>query len=1066
MPLKKPRYNMYIFEGDYRRKPQQNLAGASRRNDRSEKSVLLQHVQFERSKREQQRRRHNAVLKIQAVVRGFVVRKHVRMIVRKEFDEEQLITGRRNLNLDDLAIYFRKLLFFYDYTVDTGRLVWTFQHFLKHEQEIKRKCINCPEWLWRLRWMLRMCIQYNSEALMDGAYSLAIPLRALETFTSREDTEKILREFSYKHLETIFVYLIKHKYFDQLRKLINEKVPPLLEPTSIPATPISKCLVDMIKRPLDLISFLDQKDDFSMLVLQELCRSILSPRMSDPIRMFIIPSLCEFKEFPYIQLIDCINRMKIEPTISLLYSILSLESNRFSTCKFKDVLINYLQVLASTSSSIVPLATEENMEDTDDSDTESIASMIDKDEADVLHQCLEMLNEQQRVQKILLAVDRSKDPAVLQPLCQLCHHLLITNKLAIHKYKLLYMLAFKPMFLKNLWSALLSVCQVSLFGEATPLLQIISQGLTLSNEDTKKIIPLLPVFCSLFSLLIATLHDTEFFIENQQALDSNEQQAMPFTISELVVLSSHLKGVCLGLVELAFPDSRPTMRDNYKTAILGPSCTIQSQQDTQMWTHLFKVTVGLLRQLHTRDLRQQFCPEGHWIASNIAIPLDRPQDFTFRRSRLRGYVLFQGFRVFTREELEKGPPLSSKEVRTLTVLREIPFVVPFSDRVVVFQSLIYRDKTEQQGDVTNFMQGPSIKLSVRRNYLYEDAFQKLSPKKESELRLKMRVQFVNSAGVGEPGIDGGGLFREFLSELLKTSVDPNRGFFRLTKDNMLYPNPTVHLLVEDFPEHYYFIGRILGKALYENLLVELPFAEFFLSKIVGRQSDVDVHHLASLDPIMYRNLLYLKSYKGDVADLGLDFTILSDELGERRVDELKPSGANIPVTNHNRIEYIHLMADYKLNKQIRAQCYAFKRGIGNVIPLDWLQMFSNKELQVLISGAQIPVDVNDLKMHTNYTGGYTRDHPTIIAFWKVVNEFNDQQRRQLLKFVTSCSQPPLLGFKELEPPFCIQQAGSVDHLPTSSTCMNLLKLPKFPNEKILREKLLYAIQASAGFELS
>ncbi|KZC14784.1 Ubiquitin-protein ligase E3C [Dufourea novaeangliae] len=1058
---------MYSFEGDYRRKPQQNLAGASRRDDRAEKSVLLQHAQLERLKREQQRRRHNAALKIQAFVRGFIIRKHMKIIMRKEFDEQQQVSGRRNINLEDLTVYFRKLLFFCNYTLDIGRLVWTLQHFLKHEQEIKQRCVNCPEWLWRSRWMLRMCMQHNSQVLMDGASSLAIPLRALETFTSREDTEKILREKSYRYLEIVFTYLIKHRYFDQLRKLIDEKIPPMLEASSVPVTPLSKCLVDMIKRPLDLISFLDQKDDFSMLVLRELCRSILSPRMTDSIRMFIIPSLSEFKEFPYDQLIDCINIIKIEPTISLFYSILSLESNCLSTYKSKDVLINYLQVLASMSSTIIPLAADDNLDQADDSDTESNASMIDEEQADILHQCLEMLNTQHRVQEILSAVDRTKDPAVLQPLCQLCHHLLITNKLAIHKYKLLYMLAFKPVFLKNLWTALLSVCQVSLFGGSTPLLQIISRGLGLSSEDTKKIVPLLAVFCSLFSLLIATLHDSEFFIETtEQPLDVNGQQAMPFTIPELVILSSHLKGVCLGLVELAFPDSRPTVRDDYKNAVIDPSYSIQNQQDTQMWTHLFKVTVGLLRQLHTRDLRQQFCPEGHWIASNIMIPIDKPQDFTFRRRRLRGYVPFQGLRVFTREELEEGPPLSSKEVRTLTLLREIPFVVPFSDRVMVFQWLIYRDKSEQQGEITNFMQGPSIMISVRRNYLYEDAFQKLSPEKEPELRLKMRVQLVNTAGLQEAGIDGGGLFREFLSELLKTCFDPNRGFFRLTKDNMLYPNPTVPSLVDDFPKHYYFIGRILGKALYENLLVELPFAEFFLSKIVGRQSDVDVHHLASLDPIMYRNLLYLKSYKGDVSDLGLDFTILSDELGERRVDELKPSGANIPVTNHNRIEYIHLMADYKLNKQIRAQCYAFKQGIGNVVPLDWLQMFSNKELQVLISGAQIPVDVNDLKLHTNYTGGYASDHPTITAFWKVVNEFNDQQKRQLLKFVTSCSRPPLLGFKELDPPFCIQQAGSVDHLPTSSTCMNLLKLPEFPDEKILREKLLYAIQAGAGFELS
>ena len=41
----------------------------------------------------------------------------------------------------------------------------------------------------------------------------------------------------------------------------------------------------------------------------------------------------------------------------------------------------------------------------------------------------------------------------------------------------------------------------------------------------------------------------------------------------------------------------------------------------------------------------------------------------------------------------------------------------------------------------------------------------------------------------------------------------------------------------------------------------------------------------------------------------------------------------------------------------------------------------------------------------------TEDHPCIISFWRVVDQFTDTQKRQLLKFVTSCSRPPLLGFK-------------------------------------------------------
>lgn len=214
-------------------------------------------------------------------------------------------------------------------------------------------------------------------------------------------------------------------------------------------------------------------------------------------------------------------------------------------------------------------------------------------------------------------------------------------------------------------------------------------------------------------------------------------------------------------------------------------------------------------------------------------------------------------------------------------------------------------------------------------------------------------------------------------------------------------------------EPNYNIINSIFQALYENLLVELPLAEFFLSKLAGKHSDVDVHQLASLDPMLHKNLLSLKAYEGDVSELGLYFTIVCDELGETREEDLKPNGSNVPVTSANRLEYIQLMADFKLNKQIRKQCMAFRQGLSNVLPIQWLYMFSNKELQVLISGAEIPVNIEDLKQHTRYSGDFSLDHPTIVCFWNVLQKFNDIQRRQLLKFVTSCSRPPLLGFKVL-----------------------------------------------------
>lgn len=67
-----------------------------------------------------------------------------------------------------------------------------------------------------------------------------------------------------------------------------------------------------------------------------------------------------------------------------------------------------------------------------------------------------------------------------------------------------------------------------------------------------------------------------------------------------------------------------------------------------------------------------------------------------------------------------------------------------------------------------------------------------------------------------------------------------------------------------------------------------------------------------------------------------------------QVVELKPGGKDIPVTTANRIAYIHLVADYRLNKQIRPHCLAFRQGLANVVNLEWLRMFDQQEIQVCV----------------------------------------------------------------------------------------------------------------------
>jgi ubiquitin-protein ligase E3 C len=102
--------------------------------------------------------------------------------------------------------------------------------------------------------------------------------------------------------------------------------------------------------------------------------------------------------------------------------------------------------------------------------------------------------------------------------------------------------------------------------------------------------------------------------------------------------------------------------------------------------------------------------------------------------------------------------------------------------------------------------------------------------------------------------------------------------------------------------------------------------------------------------------------------LELTFAINSSEFGEIQTIELKPNGKNITVTNDNKIEYIHLLADFKLNKQIHDQVMAFRNGMCDILDLDLLRLFNFNELQSLISGADKAIDVDDWRAYTVYAG--------------------------------------------------------------------------------------------------
>ncbi|CAM6107607.1 unnamed protein product [Calypogeia fissa] len=536
-------------------------------------------------------------------------------------------------------------------------------------------------------------------------------------------------------------------------------------------------------------------------------------------------------------------------------------------------------------------------------------------------------------------------------------------------------------------------------------------------------VPVLSLFCASYAHLLMVVDDEEFY-----------ERQVPFTMDQQRLISAMLN----------------TMVYN---GLMSSRCQVSL---------LTESAVRCLRSLYERDCRRSFCEPALWLAP--AVSLHPP---TAAAARAHHEVSSASSKM---RDSFQAPGVGA-------VLTTIPHVLPFEQRVHIFREFVRTDKSRKQTGGEAIGPGPGmIEIAVRRDHVVEDGFAHLHGL-GSKLKSCINVSFVNELGLSEAGLDYGGLFKEFLTNLAKAAFDPGYGLFvqTATEEGLLFPHPAAASLGHGLPM-IEFLGQIIGKALYEGILLEYSFAPLFVSKLLGRYSFLD--ELSTLDAELHRNLMYLKHYEGDARDLALDFTVTEELFGKHTTVELRPGGANIAVTNENKLQYVHAMADYKLNRQMRPIISAFSRGLSHLIDPAWLGLFNAKEFNQLLSGGEHDFDVEDLRAHTRYTGGFTDSSRTVKLFWEVVAGLEAHERCALLKFVTSCSRAPLLGFKHLQPAFTIHKVvcdapvwaiiggQDVERLPSASTCYNTLKLPTYKRLGTLREKLRYAILSNAGFELS
>ncbi|CAI5739581.1 unnamed protein product [Peronospora destructor] len=572
-------------------------------------------------------------------------------------------------------------------------------------------------------------------------------------------------------------------------------------------------------------------------------------------------------------------------------------------------------------------------------------------------------------------------------------------------------------------------------------------------------------------------------ITTQRLKASPANVPLVFTTSQLEVLLvfnvvySHL---LLGLVDETFYDGQWPLRLVDVEALVAflkqfiyDMCWIVTRNNTLSVSNMDEkelvlfstvvTSIKLFNQLYDRDCRRRFMPDGAWLWPSMPV-IKEVVDLELMKEDGNHdahaiYMLMNG-------------KVTNLYARAALILVTIPQVLSFNERVQLFQKLLEDGKT-QLGHVRDEF-SRALHVQVKRDEIVDDSFnffqQVCDTMSPAALKMRVKVTFINEQGLEEAGVDGGGVFKEYMDNLTKMVFSPEYGFFLETDERLLYPNPGARYVVDTRKEaldRYRFLGRVLAKAVFENILVEPQFAAFFLNKLLGKFNYIDDLH--SLDPELYTSLMRLKHYDGNVEDLALAFSVSEMEFGEVVSRNLVPDGADIPVTNENRIRYIHLMANYKLNVVSSIESAAFLKGFRDLIPGTWIQMFAPAELQMLIGGTATNIDMDDWELHTEYGGGYHASQRVIQWFWEIVRrDFTTEDRAALLKFITSCSRQPLLGFSKLVPQVCIHQVRVEDdeRLPSSATCMNLLKLPSYSSKESMRKKLLYAIRSNAGFDLS
>ena len=382
-----------------------------------------------------------------------------------------------------------------------------------------------------------------------------------------------------------------------------------------------------------------------------------------------------------------------------------------------------------------------------------------------------------------------------------------------------------------------------------------------------------------------------------------------------------------------------------------------------------------------------------------------------------------------------------------------------------------------------------ILIQVDRNNFFNDLMYHLNSSSGSSFAVEYK---------GEQG-RGYGLKKDFLSEASKMFFYDLNLFSISGNGDGLVPNQEFlcHSVLENLgltetlftnEQLVKNSGKILAFLLLEGFTIPYKFSYWFWRKFLLTLFDLYYFNREKKTLIYENEFIDLQYHDYELySNLEGLFKLNEEEL--RSLDlymeyegiELVPNGNEIPVTYENLHFYIKKITDFKLNnKGLDKFMEYFVKGFKLVVQDEFMLMVlstfifnEGKDISLIVNGDSLerfPIDdfISNLKLQ-----GYNEDDKTIKDLIYILkNDFTNDQLIKFFHFITSLRAPPFNGFGSLNPLICITKITDPDfidskhHLPSSSTCFNLLRLPDYKNKDILLEKLTIAIEDKGGFNLA